>query len=404
MSDKSFQPVLKRTAGDTPAAGLDAQRIPQLGGYVITSAKPLAHVPIVRVTDEGEDPVLAHWQVGLGKSVALTSGFWPRWGARWVEWPGFGRLWAQICRWAARSVDAGGLRVATSVEGGEVHLRILAPEEGEGAGDPLVFASQVLDPEHRARPLQIQRTGLGQYDAVFSAADTGSYVVRLSYESADGSKRVSGTMHTGVSMAYSPEYREMRSNEAVLSEMARLTDGEVLAAGQPDRVFSPGRIRPVRLRRPVWDGFVWFALILFLLDVAARRLAIDPVLVLARLRAGLQALGRSPARGQGEAALQSLRGARARARDRMAAADNRPAVAPGESAREAAFRAGAEASGRGGDALQKDFGQALGADRADSPVPTASKSVADAAEEGDYTSRLLDAKRRARQRRQDDQR
>ena len=50
--------------------GISGAEMPPLLGYVATSVKPRAETPIM---SEKGDPVLAHWQYGLGRAVAFTS-------------------------------------------------------------------------------------------------------------------------------------------------------------------------------------------------------------------------------------------------------------------------------------------------------------------------------------------
>src|SRR5262249_10621553 len=95
VQEVTFTPQLVNIPS-TLIEGLRGEGVPDLGGYVLCSPKALAQVPMVRATDDGQDPILAYWQVGLGKTVAFTSGLWPRWGADWAQWPKFSKLWAQI--------------------------------------------------------------------------------------------------------------------------------------------------------------------------------------------------------------------------------------------------------------------------------------------------------------------
>jgi uncharacterized membrane protein len=113
IQENPFTPRLVSSLPST-VQGLADGEIPQLGGYVLTTAKPLAQVPLVRQTEEGPDPVLAHWQVGLGKAVAFTSGMWTRWGGEWASWPQFSKLWGQIARWASRQSPAAAFDVCGS--------------------------------------------------------------------------------------------------------------------------------------------------------------------------------------------------------------------------------------------------------------------------------------------------
>jgi uncharacterized membrane protein len=76
--DDSFMPQVLQAHSDL-LAGIDVfqEELLPLGGMVLTSPKqsPNVIIPLVRSTDDGDDPVLAHWQYELGKTVAFTSGY-----------------------------------------------------------------------------------------------------------------------------------------------------------------------------------------------------------------------------------------------------------------------------------------------------------------------------------------
>ena len=84
IREEAFQP--KAVEAHPMLKGWAADRAPQLLGYVKTTRKATAQVPLV--TDLG-DPLLAHWRFGLGKVTAFTSDCKSRWAALWVGgWEG----------------------------------------------------------------------------------------------------------------------------------------------------------------------------------------------------------------------------------------------------------------------------------------------------------------------------
>src|SRR5205814_1188075 len=50
-----------------------------------------------------EDPVLATWRYGLGRSAAFTSDAKAKWGVLWLRWRDFNKFWSQLVRWTLRS-------------------------------------------------------------------------------------------------------------------------------------------------------------------------------------------------------------------------------------------------------------------------------------------------------------
>jgi hypothetical protein len=74
--------------------GINPSEYPSLLGYVATTPKARAEIPLW--TDKG-DPLLAHWQYGLGRAVAFTSDAKPKWARIWMNW--------EKCRFRNRSHD-----------------------------------------------------------------------------------------------------------------------------------------------------------------------------------------------------------------------------------------------------------------------------------------------------------
>lgn len=51
----------------------------------------------------GQDPLLAVWEYGQGRSAAFTSDCAPHWGPpAFLQWPGYTQLWNNLLRWLTR--------------------------------------------------------------------------------------------------------------------------------------------------------------------------------------------------------------------------------------------------------------------------------------------------------------
>src|SRR5262249_3407675 len=92
------------------------KEFPPLRGYVVTTPRSSAEIEMPLISDKG-DPILAHWQCGLGRSVAFTSGWWTHWGSDWTEWPAYSKVWAQTVRWCMAQGSAANFDVMTRIEG-----------------------------------------------------------------------------------------------------------------------------------------------------------------------------------------------------------------------------------------------------------------------------------------------
>ena len=274
VDNREFHPALT-TAFDELTPGLAGAAIPSLGGLVLTERKPDALVPIIRKgKDEGEvveDPVLAHWNFEMGKMAVFTSGMWKLWGADWAAWGNFGKFWAQIVRWAMHEQSAANFEIIPRLEGNRGKLVIEALNKDASYLNFLQIRGKLVTPSLDRRDLYLTQTGPGRYEADFPVEDHGNYLVNLQYSDPENH---SGVIRTGLSVPYSAEFREMGTNFALLDEAAAKTKGRRLTMEVPkDNVFSRD-LPPAVARRPMWRWVVqWLLLPLFLLDVAARRLA-----------------------------------------------------------------------------------------------------------------------------------
>jgi len=272
--DEPFSPQIVQSHSDLlPGIDPSTEVVPPLGGMVLTSPKesPNVLVPIVRVTDDGEDPVLAHWQYELGKTVAFTSGYWPRWGNAWTQWPKFAKMWAQIVRWTMRQDSPANFDTYTKVEGNQARIVIDALDKDAGYLDNLQLRTKIMGPDNSATPVRFTQTGPGKYEAVFNVEKAGQHLANVHIF--DGTRRL-GTIRTGLSVPFSPEYRDLMPNEGLLRQVAEITGGRWLGAGpETDDVFSHD-LPPTEAKRPAWEWMLaWLLLPAFLLDVAVRRLA-----------------------------------------------------------------------------------------------------------------------------------
>ena len=101
LVEEPFVPVLLH-----PDAVALAGDMPGFGGYIASTAKPLAEVLLGTHRDH---PLLARWQCGLGRAVAFTSDMYGMWSMDFLAHPGFASLWLDILSWVTPAVPAGTL-------------------------------------------------------------------------------------------------------------------------------------------------------------------------------------------------------------------------------------------------------------------------------------------------------
>ncbi|MBV9864225.1 MAG: VWA domain-containing protein [Abitibacteriaceae bacterium] len=254
----------------TPHVGADSSiikgitQMPPLLGYVGTSQKPTAHPVLL---SHQNDPILATWQYGLGKSVAFTSDAQQRWAAPWLQWPGFSKMWAQTVRWSMRQSSSSDLQTSVDIDKGRGKITIEAVDEKGNFLNFLNPKARLVPPDLKGVDLSLDQTGPGHYEANFDARQLGTYLVNI--QTKRGDKTTSQV--TGGVLPYSPEYNAVGTNDPLLSRIAEIGEGEAVPFDKAAQVFARPHIE-ARLPQDVWLPLLMLATCLFPLDVAVRRL------------------------------------------------------------------------------------------------------------------------------------
>ncbi len=104
--------------------------------------------------------------------------------------------------------------------------------------------------------------------------DTGSYLFRVhqayASEGEGTEEQVFSDYTRGFTVSYKPEYRHLSTNAAFLGSLADVSGGSVNPSVEELLAVTAGEAVPVR--NSLWPRFLTAALILFILDVALRRL------------------------------------------------------------------------------------------------------------------------------------
>lgn len=276
-----------------PVAGLPRE-LPGIRGFVMTTPKPTAEVAVVSPLppDVETNPILAMWQYGLGRAAAFTSDAGEKWTADWVGGEVYSKFWTQLVRWAMRSGESDNLTVSTEERNGVVTVVVNAMDKQNEFLDFLRLRGKVIRPNLEGEELAFRQTEPGKYEATFTAEVAGSYLLRIGGRAPDGSE---GFVSTGLSISYPPEYRDVESRRDLLESIASITGGRVLdmrSAAEAD--FFPRDLAPVRMLADGWPIVLLVALVGFLLDVAVRRIAVEPAEVRHWLARGWAVLRRRP--------------------------------------------------------------------------------------------------------------
>jgi uncharacterized membrane protein len=266
--EEPFKPQL--TAPSEVVHQIGSKEYPTLLGYVATTAKPRAEVPLV---SEKGDPILAHWQYGLGRAVAFTSDARAKWAREWMGWDKYRQFWSQIAKWSLRRVDNADFTTDVSVEQGEGQLSVEALDEKGNFRNFLNLQAIVVSPKGERQTVHLDQTGPGHYEAKFPTKQVGAYLLHL-MEMKDG--KIRGSQVLGASVNYSPEFNATEPNLSLLHRLKESGGGKILDLANPtEGPFLHDRQKTFQ-PRDLWEWLLRFAIVLFPLDVGLRRIQLDP--------------------------------------------------------------------------------------------------------------------------------
>ena len=376
--------VAKPIPDDEVISGINWGSEPPLLGYNVSSAKPGSTVALT--APDHRDPVFAYWRYGLGRTFAFTSDDRPHWAIHWLPWADYSRFWAQTLRWSLRQNTDADFQSTLDNENGKGHLVVDAFTSGGGFVNAAKISANVVAPDLTLKPVTLSQTGPGRYEGTFDADQTGPYLVNVHRGEAAPNGPAPPSQTVSLVVPYSPEFRTLGPNLPLLTRLAEETGGKIQNdAGQIYR-DAPSWVVGVR---DIGPPLLLWAALLFLADIAVRRLLIRPAKVRESVTAGAETVA-----------------ARAAAyRETI----TRPSALPSTPQmsklleRKTTTRTPSADDGRAMTQLLNRRA-ARSADDADNPFPQVaslpprarSGKPASPADEG-YTNRLLEAKRRAKE-------
>ena len=265
LIEETFEPLVKREV--EALSGIDFAAAPPLKGYVSTLPKDTAEV-ILEAPDE--DPLLARWHYGIGRSVMFTSDVKNRWAADWLEWDGYGKFWAQLVRETLRrnrgaEVD---FHVERKGDAAEVDLRVV-DEKGEFPRE-LVPSLEITGPGRAVRTMAMRQTAPGHYHASVPlkiSADA-PWRFQLSGDGLPEEALAFAGNARAVFYPYPDEYRFYPPDGARLEAIAEETGG--VFRPEMEDIFAARR-ESASFPTELWPFLAALALLLYFADIALRR-------------------------------------------------------------------------------------------------------------------------------------
>ena len=261
--DKTFEPIVGHAGAWSQ---LWRNGVPEVDAYVATSAKDLAEVSLYT---HMEDPLLARWNVGAGKTVALTTDVNGEWASSWINWSEFPNVFVEWVKWTYPQF----VSAPYTIDGSNSDSLLVTGHDGLSRGD---LGIVVRDGESE-QVYPLIPVSNGQYEVDSGVLASGVYFTQIGeLTSVDGSNTIQNGVTTGFVVPYSAEYQlNMDSTIGVesLTALAELTGGRVLSPEDAADVFQ---FEPTQVKQIIdWNKMLlMIILLLWLVDIGYRRLSL----------------------------------------------------------------------------------------------------------------------------------
>jgi Ca-activated chloride channel homolog len=269
FDEKLIVPIVK-----TPAflTGMDLTRLPRLKGLTATVIKDTA-LEVLSTNDD--EPLLAFWPIGLGRTAVFTSDVKDRWAADWVKWEGYGPFFTSVVRALERRRAPA---VALDVTPGPVHGAARSIAISVEARHPNGQYRDLLHPtvqvrsgtggQSRSAGVPVRQVAPGRYEASVVVNATQPVTISLAGPDAE---TLEGPTVRHVVPDPAAEYRFRPPDDALLKSIASATGG----AWRPDATALATAAGDSRTeRRPVWPTLIAIALCLWFVDLLLRRVRV----------------------------------------------------------------------------------------------------------------------------------
>ncbi|NCC16496.1 MAG: VWA domain-containing protein [Clostridia bacterium] len=255
LNNRDFYPQQK----DASAILSDITSVPMLGGYVGTTAK--SRGDLILISDR-EEPILAAWQYGLGRTVAWTPDVGGTWTKDWLGTKEGSGILRNTLGWVINAQMAQEMKLTAESGAKKSTLRLEMPFDESISN----ISATVLNSEGAEFESAFTMTAPGIYEGEVATAEEGAYVANLSISKGEKTEYY----NTGFALSYPPEYDMTRKGEgaSLLQQIVSVGGGRILENGS--QVFEAEPL-PVVSQKDLSVFFMVLGLILFLLDIAFRR-------------------------------------------------------------------------------------------------------------------------------------
>lgn len=256
INNRSFYPIVQ----DSTALLTGIEQLGEMHGYVSTTPKARADISLI---SDKEEPVLASWQFGLGRTVAFTSDLQGIWSSDFLGNEEGVRLFRNMVSYVLRSENMEDIQIEAKASGGksEVFLHMAYDETISS------ITATALASDGTQFPLTFITQSPGTYTGEMNSADEGAYIITIEIMRKNGE---TSHINSGFHLPYPEEYNIKNNFHGMetLKKITSLTGGTIYA--NPAEVFTK-EIERAYTDKSLIALLMVTALLLFVIEIGLRR-------------------------------------------------------------------------------------------------------------------------------------
>lgn len=257
--NEEFTPVVSSNSEILSGINI-SDGIPQLKGYIGTSIKDTATEIL---TSNHDEPILASYRYGLGKTVSWTSDINGQWSSDYLTWEEGAQLIKNAIYWTIPELSDEG-KLSITQDGNEAVIEFYSDSTSDKSKIKAVYNNE----DGKDGELELTQDEPGKFTGRVKIEDTGFYTFNIREEE-DGN--IINSYNGAFSMQYSDEYK-FNKNKEKLDALVNEVKG--IFINLPKDVFN-GELKLAYKKINLTNIALVIALILFFLDIVYRRLNLD---------------------------------------------------------------------------------------------------------------------------------
>lgn len=248
--------------------GLVNDGLPSVLGYIGTSKKDKA-IEILRTKED--EPLLAVYQYGLGKTVSWTSDINGQWSKNYLSWKNGAQLIKNMIYWTIPEYGDGG-NVNVTVSGDEAVIDFYSDDVKKGSK----LSGHYNSEEGEEGKFELSEVEPGRYQGKVNINDLGFYNFNIREEN-DG--KIVNSYNGAFAMQYSEEFK-FNDNSGNIDILVNEVNGKFI--NKASEVFT-GKEKIAYKKIQLKNICLVIAILLFFFDIVYRRLNLDYRKLLAKI-------------------------------------------------------------------------------------------------------------------------